>query len=57
MEGFHNTLLLSFLEAINPIKKKNQGYLVGRVCATAALNQTISGEEWGCGTQVIGDKG
>ena len=37
-----------FFEGIGPTKKQNWGGLVGScVCATAALNQTISGEELG----------
>ena len=38
MKGFHNILSRPFFEGVGLIKKQNQGWLMGRVCATAALN-------------------
>ena len=48
MYDLNSTLLRPFLEGIGPIEKQNWGRLVGSlVCATSALNRTISGEELG----------
>ena len=45
MKGFYNTLLRLFLKGVSIIKKQSQSQLEGRVCATIALNQTISSKE------------
>ena len=44
----NSALLRPFLEGVGLTKKQNRHRLVGsHVCTTAALNQTISGEELG----------